>query len=106
MAKRSADKILGAIKQKIGDAGSLTYEELGSFLGDDLDIELVRSNQFLCHYDDFANWAEGRSRLVMEDFYRWQRRRLDLLLTPDGEPEGGRWNLTSAAPNKALRMKL
>jgi RNA polymerase primary sigma factor len=41
MAKRSADKILGAIKQKIGDAGSLTYEELGSFLGDDLDIELV-----------------------------------------------------------------
>jgi RNA polymerase primary sigma factor len=41
MAKRSADKILGTIKQKIGDAGSLTYEELGSFLGDDLDIELV-----------------------------------------------------------------
>jgi RNA polymerase primary sigma factor len=41
MAKRSADKVLGTIKKKIGDAGSLTYEELGSFLGDDLDIELV-----------------------------------------------------------------
>ncbi|HYW68257.1 MAG TPA: RNA polymerase sigma factor RpoD [bacterium] len=41
MAKRSADKILGTIKQKIGDSGSLTYEELGSFLGDNLDIELV-----------------------------------------------------------------
>ncbi len=41
MAKRSADKVLGTIKKKIGGAGSLTYEELGSFLGDDLDIELV-----------------------------------------------------------------
>ena len=41
MAKRSADKILGTIKQKIGKSGSLTYEELGSFLGDNLDIELV-----------------------------------------------------------------
>ncbi len=41
MAKRSANKILGSIKQKIGNSGSLTYEELGSFFGDDLDIELV-----------------------------------------------------------------
>ena len=41
MAKRSADKILGTIKRKVGGSGSLTYEELGSFLGDDLDIELV-----------------------------------------------------------------
>ena len=41
MAKRSADKILGTIKRKIGGSGSLTYEELGSFLGEDLDIELV-----------------------------------------------------------------
>jgi RNA polymerase primary sigma factor len=41
MAKRSADKILGTIKQKVGAPGSLTYEELGAFLGDDLNIELV-----------------------------------------------------------------
>ncbi len=41
MAKRSADKVLGTIKKKIGNSGSLTYEELGSFLGDDLDVELV-----------------------------------------------------------------
>ena len=28
----------------------------------------------------------------MEDFYRWQRRRLGILMEPDGEPAGGRWN--------------
>jgi deoxyribodipyrimidine photolyase-related protein len=56
-------------------------------------VEVVRSNQFLCHYDDFAGWAGGRGarRLRMEDFYRWQRTRLDVLMDGD-EPAGGRWN--------------
>ena len=41
---------------------------------------------------DFAGWVAGRRRLLMEDFYRWQRTRLDVLM--DGaEPVGGRWNL-------------
>lgn len=55
-------------------------------------VELVQSNQFLCHYDDFAIWAGGKKRIKMEDFYRWQRQRLGYLMTPGGEPEGGRWN--------------
>ena len=57
----------------------------------DLDIEQVRSNQFLCHHDDFAEWAEGRSNLKMEDFYRWTRARLGYLMDGD-EPVEGRWN--------------
>jgi deoxyribodipyrimidine photolyase-related protein len=57
----------------------------------DLGVTVVRSNQFLCHYDDFASWAEGRRQLKMEDFYRWQRRRLGYLMDGD-EPAGGRWN--------------
>ena len=56
-----------------------------------LDVTVVRSNQFLCHYDDFATWAEGRKQLKMEDFYRWQRRRLGYLMDGD-EPATGRWN--------------
>ena len=58
-------------------------------------VETVRNTQFLCHYDDFAQWAAGRTTLKMEDFYRWQRRRLDVLMDPDADgshPIGGRWN--------------
>jgi deoxyribodipyrimidine photolyase-related protein len=58
----------------------------------DLDVTIVRSNQFLCHYDDFATWADGRRQLKMEDFYRWQRRRLGYLMDDSGEPVTGRWN--------------
>ncbi|MGE5211524.1 MAG: cryptochrome/photolyase family protein, partial [Acidobacteriota bacterium] len=57
----------------------------------DLGVTVVRSNQFLCHYDEFAAWADGRRRLTMEDFYRWQRQRLGYLMDGD-EPVTGRWN--------------
>ena len=56
-----------------------------------LGVVAERSDQFLCHFDEFAAWAGGRKQLKMEDFYRWQRRRLGYLI--DGpEPCGGRWN--------------
>ncbi len=61
---------------------------------DGLEIDLVRSNQFLCHYDEFAEWASGRNQLRMEDFYRWRRRVLGYLMDGD-EPVTGRWNYDS-----------
>ncbi len=64
--------------------GRRTMERLG--------VEQVPSNQFLCHEADFEVWADGRSRLRMEDFYRWQRTRLGYLMEGD-QPAGSRWNL-------------
>lgn len=41
--------------------------------------------------EEFAAWAGDRRRVRMEDFYRFQRLRLDLLV--EGErPVGGRWS--------------
>ncbi len=57
-----------------------------------LGVRQVPSNQFLTAPEAFADWARGRKRLVMEDFYREQRRRFGLLVDAEGEPEGGRWN--------------
>jgi deoxyribodipyrimidine photolyase-related protein len=56
-------------------------------------VRVLRSTQFLCHPDAFAEWADARTgRLRMEDFYRWQRLRLGVLVDGD-EPIGGTWNL-------------
>ena len=54
-------------------------------------VELVPCNLFLTEPAEFSGWANGRRRLVMEDFYRLQRRRTGLLMNGD-EPAGGRWN--------------
>jgi deoxyribodipyrimidine photolyase-related protein len=56
-----------------------------------LGVHTTRSNQFLCHPDEFAAWAAGRRTFTMEHFYRWQRQRLGYLMDGD-EPATGRWN--------------
>ncbi len=60
-----------------------------------LGVELVPNEQFSCHEDVFAEWigraGAGGRRVRQEDFYRFQRRRLGLLMDGD-EPVGGRWN--------------
>ena len=55
-------------------------------------VRVVPGALFLTTAEEFAGWADGRRRVVMEDFYRWQRRRLGVLMDGD-EPAGGRWNL-------------
>nr|WP_249420536.1 cryptochrome/photolyase family protein [Rhabdothermincola salaria] len=59
------------------------------------DVATVANDQFLCSAEQFAEWAGDRSRLRMEDFYRWQRTRLGYLMDGD-EPTGGRWNHDAA----------
>jgi deoxyribodipyrimidine photolyase-related protein len=54
-------------------------------------VEIVDGSLFLSDVAAFTRWADGRRRLVMEPFYREQRRRHDLLMDGD-EPCGGRWN--------------
>ena len=46
---------------------------------------------FLLTREDFAGWAQGRDTLRMDTFYRWMRRRLDVLLD-GGKPVGGKWS--------------
>ena len=79
--KHRPDRIVALEPNSRGARG--LFSELG--------IELVEGTLFLTHPDEFAEWASGRKLLRMEDFYRRQRRRLDVLMDGD-EPAGGRWN--------------
>jgi deoxyribodipyrimidine photolyase-related protein len=55
------------------------------------EVQVLPARGFVTSMADFAGWADGRTRLLMEDHYRTARRRHDVLM--DGsEPAGGRWN--------------
>jgi deoxyribodipyrimidine photolyase-related protein len=70
---------------------SWTRNELFGRWSFDVPLRVVRSDQFITHYDEFAEWASGRKRLRMEDFYRTQRVKTGFLM--DGDmPCGGQWN--------------
>ena len=49
---------------------------------------------FLCSQDEFDAWAGERDSLRLEFFYRWQRKRYEILMAGE-QPEGGRWNFDS-----------
>jgi len=55
-------------------------------------VEIREDDRFLCSHARFNRWAEGRNKLLMEDFYREMRRHTGLLMEGD-KPAGGRWNL-------------
>ncbi len=68
------------------------YRVLQDMLGWAEGVEIRPDTRFLCSIAGFRRWAGGRTGLRMEFFYREMRRRTGLLMTPDNEPEGGRWN--------------
>jgi deoxyribodipyrimidine photolyase-related protein len=53
--------------------------------------EILPTPTFALPRADFQEWAGDRETFRMEDFYRSQRRRFDVLME-GGEPVGGKWN--------------
>ena len=53
--------------------------------------EFLEDPHFLVSTNAFKAYADGRSGLRMEYFYRWVRRDRDLLMV-DGKPAGDQWN--------------
>ena len=56
-----------------------------------LPCTILPDDRFLTSRAEFADWAERRKRIVMEDFYRGMRQQTGLLMT-NGGPDGGSWN--------------
>jgi deoxyribodipyrimidine photolyase-related protein len=65
-------------------------EGWGATLG--VAVEILADGHFMCSHAEFEAWAKGRKELVMEYFYREQRRRHEILVDAKGKPTGGDWN--------------
>ena len=68
-------------------------------------VEMLADDRFLCSTLEFQTWAQARNELTMEFFYRDMRRKTGLLMTADGKPEGGKWNMDKdnrASPKRGI----
>jgi deoxyribodipyrimidine photolyase-related protein len=54
-------------------------------------VQLLEDTRFICSESEFSKWAQGKSQLRMEYFYREMRRKTGLLMQGD-QPIGGQWN--------------
>ncbi|MDX1766387.1 MAG: cryptochrome/photolyase family protein, partial [Candidatus Saccharimonadales bacterium] len=62
-------------------------------LVDNLSIraEVLNNEQFLLSPAEFDEWFERQKQPLMENFYRWHRKKSGMLVE-DGQPVGGSWN--------------
>lgn len=58
------------------------------------DTTLLPDSRYLSDRIGFARWADGRTSVRMEHFYRLMRRKTGLLMDGEG-PAGGQWNYDS-----------
>ena len=68
-------------------------------------VDVLPDDRFICSTLEFQTWAQARNELTMEFFYRDMRRKTGLLMTADGKPEGGQWNLDKdnrASPKRGI----
>ncbi|MGP1310690.1 MAG: cryptochrome/photolyase family protein [Phycisphaerales bacterium] len=91
---RRACKTLGAKKLIVQRPGEHRVMKMAAAWKKDLaDVDIIEDAHFLNSVKEFGSWARGRKSLVMESFYREQRRRLDVLVGRGGKkPAGGEWN--------------
>ena len=58
-------------------------------------LSITPNTMFLTSTSVFNEWADGQKRLQLELFYRYQRKRLNILMDDAGKPVGGKWNYDS-----------
>jgi deoxyribodipyrimidine photolyase-related protein len=84
---KAAQKEFGELQIICAEPSSFRqYAQLKEF-----GVEYIANDFFLTSRELFKLWADKQKTFVMENFYRAQRTRLDILMT-NGKPEGDRWN--------------
>lgn len=68
-----------------------------------IQFTMLDDPHFLTPPDVLAEFAAGRKKLHFTDFYVLQRKRLQILLTAEGRPVGGKWSYDSANRKKLPR---
>ncbi len=96
---------LAKLLKRLGSTEVTVYDVVDDWLGQDVVATLTDMGIELTadHVPETPNFLTTRAQLNdffgstgkrprMQNFYAWQRRRLDVLVEPDGEPVGGRWS--------------
>ena len=82
----------GAVQYQAPDEWRLDRQLRDWAMVSPVPAEMVDSEHFFTHRNEAAQLFAGKKQWLMESFYRQQRKKHGVLMTPDGKPEGGQWN--------------
>lgn len=55
-------------------------------------VKSIDTEHFMTSREDLANFYKGKKQYTMEYFYRMMRKKYDVMMMNDKDPEGGKWN--------------
>lgn len=58
-------------------------------------VDIINNPMFLCSREEFSNWLGVKKNPLMNNFYKEQRKKFDVLLDEESSPLGGKWNYDS-----------
>ena len=57
-----------------------------------IELEIREDDHFYCSRQEFVEWAANKKEFRLEYFYRLMRKRHNILVDREGNPDGGQWN--------------
>jgi deoxyribodipyrimidine photolyase-related protein len=76
-------------------------EQLKQFCSDtNIETEAVNTEHFLTTRTYLTEFYKGKKEMTMEYFYRNMRKKYDIMMVNDKDPEGGKWNFDKSNRNK------
>ncbi len=79
-------------------------ELINFFEGHKLEYSFLDSPMFLCTRGEFKKYLGKHPKPFMKTFYERERKRLNVLLTEQGTPEGGHWSFDDENRKKAPKV--
>ena len=76
-------------------------EQLNDFCNNlDIETQSYDTEHFLTSRTDLSKFYKGKKQYTMEYFYRHMRKKYDIMMVNDSDPEGGKWNFDKSNRQK------
>ncbi len=66
----------------------------------EIETEAFDTEHFLTSRTDLTDFFKGKKQYIMEYFYRYMRKRYDIMMITKTDPEGGKWNFDQSNRKK------
>ena len=58
----------------------------------EVNLEVFDDKKFISTTEDYEVWSDGKKTTIQEYYYRWLRKKFNILMNENGKPVGDKWN--------------
>jgi deoxyribodipyrimidine photolyase-related protein len=71
----------------------------------EVNLEIFEDNKFITTDKDYKYWAKDKKSTIQEFYYRWLRKKFNILMDENSKPIGGKWNFDKENRQSISKLK-